>query len=109
MFKKTLIALSITASLSLTGCLSTSNSGESAYNVKPIETNTGKIICCDVTVNNTKDYDKLKLKLVIGKDGTINFELNEDGVDASTPSMIQAENNSKLLDAVTSIIPKVNN
>lgn len=107
MFNKILTVLLVLMVFSVSGCLS--NGGESAYNVKPIETNTGKIICCDVTVNNTKDYDKLKMKLVIGADGTIEFQLDEDGVDASTPAMIQAENNAKLLDAVKGIIPAAKN
>jgi len=105
MFKKTLLAIAITSSLSLSGCLSTG--GESAYTVKPLEVSGGKIICCDVQVNNTKDYDKLKMKFSIKADGTISFELSESGVSASDPAMVQAENNAKLLDAVTSIIPKV--
>lgn len=88
----------------LVGCLS--NGGESAYTVKPVELPNGSIICCDVQVNNTKDYKKLKMKFVIKADGSINFELNEDGVDASTPAMVQSENNAKLLDAIASIIPK---
>lgn len=106
MFKKISVLMVVMASLLLSGCITT-GSGESAYTVKPIELSSGKIICCDVNVNNTKDYDKLKMKLVIGADGTIEFELNEDGVSASNPALIQAENNAKLLDAVTSIIPKV--
>ena len=95
--------ITIVLLLLLNGCLSTS--GESAYTVKPIELESGKIICCDVRVNNTKDYDKLKMKLVIAKDGTINFELNEDGVSASDPAAVQAENNAKLLDATLKLIP----
>lgn len=104
MFKKISVLMVVMASLFLSGCIST-GSGESAYTVKPIELSSGKIICCDVNVNNTKDYDKLKMKFVIAADGSIKFELDEDGVDASTPAMIQAENNAKLLQAVSDIIP----
>ena len=85
------------------GCLSTA--GESSYTVKPLEVSGGKIICCEVVVNNTKDYEKLNVKLKMKKDGTIDFELNENGVSSSNPAAVQAENNSKLLDAFNSIIP----
>jgi len=107
MFKKTLIALSISASLTLTGCISTS--GETEYSLKPMETSNGELVCCEAHVYNTKDYEKLKFKFTKNADGSMTVTLDETGVSASDPAMVQAENNAKLLDAVTSIIPKANN
>ena len=91
------------AVLALSGCLS-NGAGETAYTVEPIPTNEG-LVCCKVDVKNTKNYDKFKFKLVKQADGSMTVELTEDGVNASDPAAVQAENNSKLLDAVTKLIP----
>lgn len=94
-------------SVSISGCALTS--GESAYTIKPIQVGTGEVVCCEVVVNNTKDYDKFKFNLEKKPDGTISVSLDEKGVSASDPASIAAANNAKLLDAVTAIIPKVGN
>lgn len=104
MFKKILIALPLASTLS--ACALTS--GESAYTIKPIEISNGEVVCCEVVVNNTKDYDKFKFNLEKKPDGTISVSLDEKGVSASDPAAVAASNNAKLLDAVTAIIPKVN-
>lgn len=104
--KKSLLSASIIC-LSLTGCVMTS--GTTEYSLKPMETSSGELVCCEATVYNTKDYDKLKFKFVKNADGSMTVTLDEDGVSASTPAMIQSENNAKLLDAVTKLIPTVNN
>lgn len=96
--------LMLITTLLLTGCIS-NGAGESAYTVKPIKTNDGKVICCDVNVNNTKDYDKLDMKFTIGADGTIEFQLKEDGVNASDPAAVAAQNNAKLIDTVSKLVP----
>ncbi len=95
-----LLALTLLTS----GCMLTS--GQTEYSLKPIETTSGELVCCEARVYNTKDYDKLKFKFTKKADGSMTVTLDEDGVSASTPSMVQAENNSKLLDAVTAILPK---
>ena len=104
MLKTLLITLIV---ISVTGCLSTA--GTTEYSLKPIETSSGEMICCEATVYNTKDYERLSFKFTKNADGSMTVTLDEDGVSASTPAMVQAENNAKLLDAVTAIIPKVVN
>lgn len=101
------IALITFSLLTLTGCISTS--GETEYSLKPMETSGGELVCCEAHVFNTKDYKKLKFKFTKNADGSMTVTLDEEGVSASDPAMVQAENNAKLLDAVTSIIPKANN
>ncbi len=88
----------------LSGCALTA--GETAYTVEPVETAAG-LVCCKVNVKNTKNYDKFKFKLIKQADGGMTVELTEEGVSASDPAAVQAENNNKLLDVVTSIIPKI--
>lgn len=99
--KKSRLVLAVLCGLSLSGCLSTG--GESAYTVKPIQKADGKIICCEVVVNNTKEYDKLNVKLKLKEDGTVDFELSETGV--KTNAAVAAESNNKLLELVTGVIP----
>lgn len=87
----------------LTGCMSTS--GTTEYTLKPIENSKGEMICCEATVYNSKDYEKLKFVFKKNAKGEMEVTLDEKGVNASTPQMIQSENNSKLLEAVTRLIP----
>ena len=101
--KKSIITVLIT--LSLTGCIATS--GTTEYSLKPMETSGGDLVCCEAHVYNTKDYEKLKFKFIKNADGSMTVTLDEDGVSASDPAAVQAENNSKLLDAVSSMIPLV--
>jgi len=105
MFNLKIFALSILVSLMLTGCIS--NGGKTEYSIEPIKTSDGSILCCKAHVYNTKDYKKLKFKFKKTANGEIEVTLDEEGVSASDPAMVQAENNAKLLEAVTSIIPMV--
>lgn len=100
MKKSLLISCAI---LALSGCIST-GAGETAYTVEPVEL-AGGPVCCKIDVKNTKNYDKFKFKYVKTVDGGMTVELTEQGVNASDPAAVQAENNSKLLDAVTKLIP----
>jgi len=83
----------------LCGC-----AGQAAYEIEPIETNSGKIICCKATVHNTKDIDLVELDFETNPNGKTKLSVKEKGV--KTNAAIAAENQSKLLDAVTAIIPK---
>ena len=88
----------------LTGCIT--NSGQADYMVKPYKNEKGELVCCEAKMLNSKDYENVNIKYS-NKGGEINFELNVDGISASNPQAIQAENNSKLLDAVLAITPRV--
>lgn len=90
--------------LTLTGCLSTS--GTTEYSLKPIETSSGELVCCEATVYNSKDYEQLKFKFKKNQDGSIDVQLDESGVSASDPAQIQSQNNAKMLDAIMQIIPR---
>lgn len=92
--------------LLLTGC---STMGTTEYELEPIVKEDGSVICCKATVYNSKDYDSLKFKFKIAKDGTIEAVLDEKGISASDPAAIGAENNGKMLDAINQLIPKVTN
>lgn len=102
-FKKPLIALVVLACLS--GCALTG--GKTAYTIEPIKVGSGEVVCCKVTINNSKDYDRLKFNLEKKPDGTIKVSLDESGVSASDPAAIAAANQSKLIDAVAAIVPKI--
>lgn len=85
----------------LPGCMLTG--GNTAYTLEPVEIG-GKPACCKITVNNSKDYDGFKFKLK--KDGDVlEIFLDETGVSASDPAAVAAANQSKLIDAVTKLIP----
>ena len=103
--KKKLLVGALIASLSLSGCMMTS--GTTEYSIEPIVTNDGKVICCKANIYNTKDYDKLKVRLTKNVDGSMTITLDEDGVSASDPAAVAAQNNAKLIDAVTVLIPLV--
>ena len=94
------------ALVALTGC-STLTAGKAEYSVEPIELSNGSIVCCKVTVHNSKDYENLKAKIVKQSDGSITVELDEKGVNASTPAAVMAENNAKLLDVVGAVAGKL--
>lgn len=88
--------------LSLTGCVSM---GVTEYELEPVVKPDGSVICCKATVYNSKDYDALKFKFKIAKDGTIEAVLDEKGVNSTDPAAIGAENNGKMLDAINKLIP----
>lgn len=94
---KTLILL-ITI-LFLTGC-----AGRAAYEAEPISLD-GKIVCCKISIDNTKDIDLVEVNYESYADGTTKLSIKEKGV--KTNAAVAAENQGKLLDAVTSIIPAV--
>lgn len=104
--KKRLI-MACVVSLTFSAC--TLTGGETAYTIEPVPTGGGDIVCCKVTVNNTKDYDKLKFRLDKRPDGSISVSLDESGVSASDPAAVASANQSKLIDAVTKLIPITGN
>lgn len=79
--------------------------GVTEYELEPIVKDDGSVVCCKATVYNSKDYDNLKFKFKIAKDGTIEAVLDEKGVNSSDPAFVAAENNKKLLDVVSKLIP----
>ena len=103
------VIISILFAVVMSGCSVLNQSGVTEYTLTPIKTESGEVVCCEATVFNSKDYEKLRFVLKKNPDGTIEVELDESGVSASDPVQIQTQNNAKLLDAVTSIIPVVTN
>lgn len=101
MFKLIMLA----AALCISGC--TLTGGQTEYTIEPVIMADGSTVCCKVRVFNSKDYDKLKFKLVKQSDGSITVELDEKGVSASTPAAVMSENNGKLLDAVNGVVSKL--
>ena len=97
--------LIILLTVSLSGCSLLSTSGNSDYTVEPFVTDSGKVICCKAIIHNSKNYDAFKFSLTTNPDGTITVTLDESGVDASDPARVNAENQGKLLDAMTSLLP----
>ena len=89
--------------LALIALLITACSGTSAYTVKPIIID-GKKYCCELDVNNSKDIDSIDASFEQKADGSIKLVVKQKGV--KTNAAVAAENQGKLLDAVTSIIPK---
>ena len=86
----------------LAGC---SSMGVTEYELEPIVKSDGSVVCCKATVYNSKDYDQLKFKFKVDKDGNIEAVLDEKGVNSSDPASIGAENNGKMLDAINKLIP----
>ena len=106
-YKKSLVALAISGNL--VGCSLLGNSGETGYSVKPIILADGTTVCCEVEVQNTKDYDKFDLEIEKKADGSLKLSLKEKGVSSSDPAAVAAQNQSKLIDAVGALIPKTGN
>ncbi len=98
---KLLFAFSFTALLP--GCALTG--GTAAYTLEPVAVGGGNVVCCKVTIHNSKDYDKFKFEIEKKPDGTIIVSLDERGVSSSDPAAVASENQSKLIDAVTKLIP----
>lgn len=96
----------ILLTLLICGCTSM---GVTEYELEPVVQPDGSVICCKATVYNSKDYDALKFKFKLAKDGTIEAVLDEKGVNSTDPAAIGAENNGKMLDAINQLIPKVTN
>lgn len=76
---KTMLALLFLALL--TGCASLNNAGTASYRVKPMELSNGTTICCDITIDNGKEYISLDARVIKHGD---NYEvfLSERGVAA---------------------------
>ena len=101
--KNIILALTI---MLLSGCQMLGGMmGQTEYTVKPFALADGTIICCEAHIFNSKDYDRLKFKLVKKPDGTIEVTLDETGVSASDPATVNAVNQGKMLDTITSLIP----
>lgn len=97
--------LLVSMAVALTGCGLTA--GKSDYTVQPIVLDDGRVICCAVDVHNSKDYENFKATIEKTADGSIKVILDEQGVNASTPAAVSAQNNSKLIDALTSAVGKL--
>lgn len=109
MKNKSLLVFAVVAYGLLTGCSMMTKSGVTEYSLKPVKGESGEYVCCEATVYNSKDYESLKFTLKKQSDGTVEVMLDESGVSSSDPASIQSQNNSKLLDAIGQIIPKVVN
>lgn len=67
-------------SLSLIGCASLNQAGTASYSMKPVLIN-DKLVCCEVMINNGKQYASLDATLIkAGDDYTV--MLSERGVEA---------------------------
>ena len=90
----------------LSGCQLLTTAGRADYTVEPFVTEAGATICCKATIHNSKNYDKFKFTFKTNPDGSVDVTLDEKGVSASDPAKVNAENQGKLLDAMTSLLPK---
>jgi hypothetical protein len=99
------LIVSTLAVLILSGCAT--GAGQTEYTIEPAEMSDGTTVCCKVHVFNSKDYDRFKFKLNKGADGSLIIELDETGVSSSNPAEIQADGNSKIAEAITSVVDKL--
>ena len=99
-------AILITLTLLLSGCQLLTTAGRADYTVEPFVTESGKVICCKAVIHNSKNYQKFKFTFKTNPDGSVDVTLDEKGVSASDPAKVNAENQGKLLDAMTSLLPK---
>ena len=81
--------------------------GQAVYEVEPIITGTGKVVCCKVKVNNTKDIDLVTVNFEVDKDGAVKMSVKEKGVNASDPASVMAEANKSMVDSMLRMIPVV--
>ena len=67
--------------IGISGCTSLNNAGVASYQVKPMELSNGKVVCCDIIINNGKEYSSLEAHVIKHGD---NYEvhLNEVGIFA---------------------------
>ena len=95
---KHLLLLSL---LILPGCFV----GTSHYVVRPFELDSGQVICCEAEIYNTKDVQSAVVMFEKTPDGGLKVEVDQQGVSASNPAMLQAENNARLLELAAKVIP----
>lgn len=103
MKRKVLLAL---IAMSLPAC---STMGTTDYEVEPFQLADGSVVCCKAKVHNSKDYEKLKFKLIMKSDGTVEAVLDETGISASDPAAMNAQNNGKMLDVMKAVMSKGTN
>tara|TARA_R110000744_G_scaffold55770_4_gene117878 strand:+ start:640 stop:954 length:315 start_codon:yes stop_codon:yes gene_type:complete len=96
MFKKKLS--SVVVLLVISGCQLTG--GQAAYEAEPIEMNSGEIVCCKITVNNTKNIDLVEVNFEKSADGSVKLSVKEKGVNASDPAAVMAETNKNILESL---------
>ena len=58
----------------------------------------------EAQIFNSKDIESITFEMTKNPDGTVTAVFNQKGVSASNPAMIQAENNSKVLDLAAKLI-----
>lgn len=76
---KTTLALFCLALLA--GCASLNNAGTASYRIKPMELSNGTTICCDITIDNGKEYAALEARILKHGDD-YEVYLSEKGVAA---------------------------
>lgn len=90
--------------LILAGC-----AGQAKYTLEPVILDTPdgqKAVCCEVTINNSKNIGKLKTRAAYNPDtNEFSVTLEEEGVDASGPA---AEANKASAEIIRQLIPLVN-
>lgn len=75
--------------LALSGCASLQHAGTASYSMKPVLVN-DKLVCCEVTINNGKQYARLDATLTkTGDDYAVT--LSERGVEAFRGQEIAAD------------------
>ncbi|MCP4392753.1 MAG: hypothetical protein GY804_00520 [Alphaproteobacteria bacterium] len=85
----------------LSGC-----AGKAAYQAKPISIN-GKIVCCEITIDNSKDIELVEVIYESTENGNTKLHIKEAGV--KTNAAIASQRQAQLLEAVTAAInPKGN-
>ena len=48
----------------LVGCTTLDNAGTSSYRIKPMELSNGSLVCCDVQLNNGKEYASFEARMI---------------------------------------------
>lgn len=72
--------LVMVALLGMTGCASLNHAGTASYSMKPVLVN-DKLVCCEVTINNGKEFALLDAT-VIKRGDDYEVRLHEEGVAA---------------------------
>lgn len=83
--------------LLLAGC-----AGESQYTVRPYtDPMTGQMVCCEATVQSSRDVGSVTVHAVKGTDGSYTLDFSEQDVSASKPITAQSSDVTAVSNAVS--------
>ena len=99
--------------LVLGGCANLNNHGVARYTVEPIvigeegDSANSVVVCCKVSVFNTKDVGKVHVELEKGANGSVKLVLDEETINATDPTTAAQLSQLRLIQALEAVAPSI--